>query len=482
MEKLILELLRVGQKNDFEVYVSSEASGLIRDVEFKVIPPEAFPHQDSVARFADVLWLRSGKVHAHFEVEGSGDIPQSTFARGDEIRRLWPESESVLVLPSGAVRTVSEALKKKRSFWHVACHDYIVPLDEPKTDWPQPIELSPASARPLKLLIESKEDILDSVDNVVAFKLKLRCPSDVLRRVRPGHFLQVQINSAGRRYYSEYRSGDSYSTLAGSPSRDLEKLEFLRIPLSIHRIYYENFDPSVLKGRSRDFLPSIFWQWIEPGEMKYLDLLIRLVGHGTRTLYALKAGDTVNAVGPLGKPIDFPSDFENAVLISGGVGLASLYPIAYELRARGYAVILFAGARDKHTLQDKAGNVLPDFAEMGVMCHVTDEVKENKLVTHLASEWLGAHEHERLSGRCRIYSCGPWLMLKEVNKIASQWELPCTVLVDKLMLCGVGACMSCVVETRNREESSTRKTHELTQMVRSCVEGPAFESKDIIWD
>jgi dihydroorotate dehydrogenase electron transfer subunit len=482
MEELILTLLRIGQENGFEVYVSPEVSGLIKNLEFQVIPPEALPYQDSIARFASVLWLKSGRVHAHFEVEGSGDVPKSTFARGEEIHRLWPESERVLVVPHGAVRTVRQSLRKTAGFWHVASYDCILHLGEAPTRQPQLMALSPASAHPLKLQIESKEDILDSADNVVAFKLKLLCPSDVLKRVRPGHFLQVQINTEGRRYFSEYRSGDSYSTLAGSPSRDLKKLEFLRIPLSIHRIYYESFEPRVLRNRSRGFLPSVFWQWIEPGDMKYLDLLIRLVGDGTRALHSLEEGDTVNAMGPLGKPIDFPTDFENAVLISGGVGLASLYPIAYHLRARGYKVVLFAGARDRRTLEDKSGNVLPDFAEMGVECHVTDEVKENKLVTHLVSEWFGSYEHERLSGGCRIYSCGPWLMLKEVNKIASQRDLPCTVLVDKLMLCGVGACMSCVVETRNREESSTHKTHELTQMVRSCVEGPAFESRDIVWD
>ncbi len=344
------------------------------------------------------------------------------------------------------------------------------------------MDLSPVSARPLSLKVESKEDISDSAGNIVAFRLKLCCESDVLKRVRPGHFLQVHINSESRRYFSEYRSGDSYSVLQGSPNRCPEKLEFLGIPLSIYRIHGSGLEPSMLKNRSRDFLPQAFRQRAELEEAKHLELLIGLVGNGTRTLHAVKVGDTVNATGPLGKAIEFPSDFESAILISGGIGIASLYPIAGHLRARGHRVILLAGARDERILQDKEGNTLADFAEIGVQCHVTDEVKEKKLVTQLASEWLGSREYAELAGRSRIYSCGPWPMLREVHKIACKWDLPCTVLVDKMMLCGVGACMSCVVRIRDKTKSSTDTGKECTHMVPSCTEGPAFESSDIVWD
>jgi dihydroorotate dehydrogenase electron transfer subunit len=292
----------------------------------------------------------------------------------------------------------------------------------------------------------------------------------------------VEINKTSRRYLSKVRTGHSYAGLGSSPSRHPEKLEFLRIPLSIHRVYYENFEPLSFKHRSRDFLPSVFWEWIQPGEKEYLDLLIRLVGHGTRTLYKLTGGDVVNAIGPLGKEIDFPADLDNAILISGGVGLASLYPVAHHLRERGYRVILFAGAHDLRTLEDSSGEVLPDFTEMGVECHVTDEIKHGRFVTDLVSEWFSSAESAQLSGRSHIYSCGPWPMLKEVHNISNQLNFPCTVLVDKMMLCGVGACMSCVVRIHDRQNSSTDLVDRPTKMVCSCVDGPAFDSRDIVWE
>ncbi len=36
------------------------------------------------------------------------------------------------------------------------------------------------------------------------------------------------------------------------------------------------------------------------------------------------------------------------------------------------------------------------------------------------------------------------------------------------MACGVGACLSCVVETTAGKR-------------RSCVDGPVFDAKDVVW-
>jgi dihydroorotate dehydrogenase electron transfer subunit len=495
--ELILALLRVGLKNDFEVYsspsaieriekseLSAEWHGIVETNPGRVVCADELTFNNSSAALCHVLWCKAGTVHAHFEVEQTGAIDDSTFFRGDQIRQQWPESESVLVVPYRTIDSVSRSLKESGSFWHMVPFYSILFSDDRETLEPlQPEEdLLGASARPLRLRVEHKEDIPDSTGEIVAFKLKLHCPPSVLERVQPGQFLQVEINSSSRRYLAKYSAGDSYTELENSPSRHPEKLEFLRIPLSIHRVYSENFEPRTLKRRSRDFLPLVFWEWMQPGEKKYLDLLIRIVGHGTQTLYSLDKGDTLEAIGPLGKGIVFPSDLENAILISGGVGLASLYPVAHHLRERGYRVILFAGARDKRTLEDESGRVLPDFAEMGVECHVTDEKNDRRFVTDLVTEWLNSAESVQLSGSSRVYSCGPWPMLREVHNIADRWGFLCTVLVDKLMLCGVGACMSCVVRTHDRQSASTDPADQAARMVRSCVEGPAFDSRDIIWD
>jgi len=494
--ELILALLRIGLRNNFKVYASPRALKRIKmhelisewhkisdDYPGRIISLDELAFNNPAAELSNVLWLNNGNVHAHFEVEQTASIDNSTFERGNQIREQWPGSERILVVPHNTIEFVKRDLDKRESFWHVAPYYAVLRTDDPTTYQPfEPKEIhAPASVRPLRLRIASKEDIQDSAGETVAFRLKLRCPSDVLKRIRPGHFLMVEINSPSRQYLSKYQAGNSWRPLKRSPSRYPEKLEFLRIPLSIHRVYYEYFEPASFKHRSRDFLPSFFWEWIQPGEKKYLDLLIRLVGHGTKTLHRLKEDDIVNVIGPLGKEINFPLDLENAVLISGGVGLASLYPVAHHLRERGYRVILLAGSRDKRTLMNKLGKTLPEFAEMGVECHVADEINDNKLVTDLFYEWLNSEYSNGSFSNTHIYSCGPWPMLKEVHKITIKWELPCTVLVDKLMLCGVGACMSCVIRTVQRENSLSYKDDHPIKMLRSCVDGPAFDSRDIVW-
>ena len=495
--ELILALLRIGIKEGFRVYVSPKAidrfkiSQLISDWEEilennrdKVISTNQIEFNNQSAIFANVLWLIGTKVHAHFEVEGRVEISNETFNRGELIRKQWPESVRILVVPHKTINSVNHLLNIKNCFWYVASYHSILVEDNPKTYQPfyPDEELSPANARPLRLKVIAKEDIPDSKGKIETFKLILQCPSDILKRVAPGHFLLVEINSNIRRSISKYRKGNDYQRLKNSPNRYPGNLEYSRIPLSIHRVYYDSLEPRLLKNRSNNFLPSKFWKWIEPGEKKYLDLLVRIVGNGTRSLHSVKVGDTINAIGPLGKTIDFDIDIENAILISGGVGIASLYPIAHFLRERGVNVILFAGAYDKRVLENKEGVILPDFVEMGVKCHVTDEIYEGKLVTDIVIKWLNSYRHTKISGKARIYSCGPWPMLKAVHEIAYQWDLPCTVLVDKLILCGVGACMTCVVPTYKNEGSITSLDDKSGKMACSCIEGPTFESRDIIWD
>ena len=47
--------------------------------------------------------------------------------------------------------------------------------------------------------------------------------------------------------------------------------------------------------------------------------------------------------------------------------------------------------------------------------------------------------------------------------------VPCQVSLERLMACGIGACLSCVVSTRNGR-------------MRACVDGPVFDAEEVLWD
>jgi len=68
-----------------------------------------------------------------------------------------------------------------------------------------------------------------------------------------------------------------------------------------------------------------------------------------------------------------------------------------------------------------------------------------------------------------VYVCGPEPMQRIVADQCAGAGVPCQVSLERLMGCGIGACLSCVVTTRNG-------------LKRACVDGPVFDAADVVWD
>jgi hypothetical protein len=104
-------------------------------------------------------------------------------------------------------------------------------------------------------------------------------------------------------------------------------------------------------------------------------------------------------------------------------------------------------------------------------------------------------------------------MLARVAQVADQFDLPCQVLLESRMACGVGACLGCTVKYRGElseeegrgrdsarspqepdsaaegEERATREgaIPEISEAppfryARVCKEGPVFNARKIFWD
>lgn len=65
-------------------------------------------------------------------------------------------------------------------------------------------------------------------------------------------------------------------------------------------------------------------------------------------------------------------------------------------------------------------------------------------------------------------AAAPLRSMRAVAAIAEEAGVPCWVSMEKRMACGVGACLSCVVETQAGKR-------------RSCVDGPVFNAKELVW-
>ncbi len=250
--------------------------------------------------------------------------------------------------------------------------------------------------------------------------LALAAP-EIARQTQPGQFVMVK------------------------PSRGLEPL--LRRPFSVFE---------VLRDAS--------------GTPVGITLLNKRIGVGTNLLYALEAGDHVNVLGPLGRPFT-PAAAESEVwLVAGGVGLAPFATMAESLLARGIPTTLFYGAR-------RGGDLYYAdwFASRGVTVVTSTEdgsVGDRGFVTAPLGRALAARKSP--AQPVAIYVCGPTPMMRAVSTLAAAHGCDAEVSLEQTMGCGMGGCYSCVV--RVREDG--RSPH----FVRSCLAGPTFRGRDIVWE
>jgi NAD(P)H-flavin reductase len=163
-----------------------------------------------------------------------------------------------------------------------------------------------------------------------------------------------------------------------------------------------------------------------PGELGFL---VDPIGPGTRALCALRPGDELSVLGPLGN--GFRLDVGRPLLVGGGIGIAPL-PYLSEALGRPPAVLGF-----RSTWHAEAAALVPN----------AEVVIEPTYVT------------EVMASGYDVLACGPEPMLEAVRRLAPgaqlAWEAP--------MACGYGACYGCAVEIGG-------------EWKRLCVEGPVLRA------
>jgi dihydroorotate dehydrogenase electron transfer subunit len=65
-------------------------------------------------------------------------------------------------------------------------------------------------------------------------------------------------------------------------------------------------------------------------------------------------------------------------------------------------------------------------------------------------------------------------MMAAIAQLCRQESRGCQVSVETVMACGIGACLGCVVETKEKDGTTMYK--------RVCKEGPVFDIREIVWN
>lgn len=191
-----------------------------------------------------------------------------------------------------------------------------------------------------------------------------------------------------------------------------------------------------------------------------VQLLIRIVGKGTRLLCEQQPGQSISLLGPLGRGFRLTSP-PSVCLIGGGIGIAPLLFLAERLRqASSSACMVLLGAQTKVELAD----LEMDFARLG--CRVqtaTDDGSQGHhgLVTELLPPLLAQVQ--------MVYTCGPYPMMATVADLCRTAQVACEVSMEAHMACGLGACLGCTIHGAD------------AQYKHVCTHGPVFNAEDVAW-
>jgi dihydroorotate dehydrogenase electron transfer subunit len=189
-----------------------------------------------------------------------------------------------------------------------------------------------------------------------------------------------------------------------------------------------------------------------------VEIVLQIVGTGTKILSEKHPGEILDVLGPLGQPFHLEAEFDTALIVAGGLGVAPFPLLTAALKKRGKQIETFVGFRSAQQM----------FTEHLANIHLATEDGSTGFhgtVVKLVEDYLDKHS----SGKFKIFACGPTKMLMALTKTAKQKSICCELSLEGQMACGVGICQGCPVELVDSE-----KKYALV-----CKDGPIFLSSEI---
>lgn len=195
-------------------------------------------------------------------------------------------------------------------------------------------------------------------------------------------------------------------------------------------------------------------------------IIFQVVGATTAKLNHKNEGEYIqDFVGPLGRPTETEGR-KKVCVVGGGVGCAIAMPVAQEFHKLGAEVTSIIGFRNKDLviLEDEfraCSNTMRLFTDDG-------SYGEHGNVTVPLREMLANGEKFDM-----IYAIGPLVMMKFVVATAKEFNAPCTVSMNPIMIDGTGMCGGCRL-------TLTQDGKRVTKF--ACVDGPEFNGYEVDFD
>lgn len=200
-------------------------------------------------------------------------------------------------------------------------------------------------------------------------------------------------------------------------------------------------------------------------------IVYRVAGAGTAEFSEYQAGEKVDILGVLGNGYDISKILESKsiFLMGGGIGVPPMLELAKELAVANEKkpageqseIHIIVGYRDGNLFLkedlEKYGKVYiaTEDGSNGTKGNVMNAVAENDLAADV------------------ICSCGPMPMLRAIKRYADEKNIAAYISLEERMACGVGACLGCVVKTKEVDH------HSHVNNARICTDGPVFLANDV---
>ncbi|MFA5359913.1 MAG: tRNA-dihydrouridine synthase [Patescibacteria group bacterium] len=192
-------------------------------------------------------------------------------------------------------------------------------------------------------------------------------------------------------------------------------------------------------------------------------IIFEVKGKNTKKYSELKRGEKIKIIGPLGKSlaIDFANDHN--IFVAGGIGMSGLrFVINNQAEKPHHPFHVYFGAKKQEFIYCLLPKNLKKYAAVKT---ITDE--EGMVTDLLEKNMLKILNRFKL---VKIIACGPEAMLRKTAQIAEKWGVPCQIMMETLMACGVGSCKGCVIPKIGGGN------------FHLCQDGPALPAEMVDWE
>lgn len=191
-----------------------------------------------------------------------------------------------------------------------------------------------------------------------------------------------------------------------------------------------------------------------------IQFLILEKGRGTQELCHLRVGDEISIIGPLGNVWPEPeSELLSAdknpnpkiCIVGGGIGVAPVANLASSLPPKSYDFYASfkSGSYGLENIDAENLIITTDDGSVGIHGMLPSALSKEAVLK---------------AGYKVIYACGPTPMLNYVKNLSDELGIKCWISMEHRMLCGLGACLGCTLETTEG-------------LKRCCKDGPVFDAK-----